>query len=100
MASLSRPIGGGKPQQIMDDRTRKFDLEYLSKELRRGGLTSWEKKEIERTIHKIINTSAPIQSLREELTLAARGGDVDRIRKIQAHIHRIRQEETNGREIS
>ena len=82
------------------DRTRKFDLEYLSKELQRGGLTSRERREIEETMYKIINTSAPLQSLREELINAARGGDVDRLRKVQAHIHRVRQEETNGREIA
>lgn len=83
----------------MTDRTRKFDLEYLA-EQRKKARTAREIEEIDRTIYKLVRTSAPIQSLREELMKAARGGDVLRMRKIQEHIHRVRQEETNGREIA
>lgn len=79
------------------DRTRKYDLEELSIMLKQNP-TAGAKREIEEIMHKVINQSAPITSLREELVKATRGGDVPRIKKIQAHIHAIRMEETNGRE--
>lgn len=82
------------------DRTRKFDLEELSKMLQEPWRSRQNKREIEETIDKLVNTSAPIRSLREELMRASRGGDIDRVKKIQAHIHAVRQEETNGREFS
>jgi hypothetical protein len=84
-------------KQLMD-RTRKFDLEQLSEMLNDPRTSPRVRREIEETIHKLVNTSAPIQSLREELINATRGGDVPRIRKIQEHIHAIRMQETNGRE--
>ena len=82
----------------MIDRTRKFDLEELSKMLKESWRSRQNIREIEETIYKLAHTSAPIQSLREELVRATKGGDIDRIRKRQAHIHAIRQGETNGRE--
>jgi hypothetical protein len=80
------------------DRTRKFDLEELSEMLKDPRRSRQSKREIEETIYKIAHTSAPIRSLREELVRATRGGDVDRIRKLQHHIQAIRHEETRGRE--
>lgn len=80
------------------DESRHYDLEELSQMLNDPHRSKQAKREIEETMYKIVHTSAPIRSLREELIKATRGGDVPRIRKIQAHIHAIRQEETNGRE--
>jgi uncharacterized coiled-coil DUF342 family protein len=80
------------------DRTRKYDLEQLSEMLKDPRTSPRARREIEETMHKIINTSAPIRSLREELVNATRGGDVLRIRKIQQHIQAIRMDETNGKE--
>jgi hypothetical protein len=79
------------------DGSRRYDLEELSKMLK-GNPTRQARREIEETIYKIAHTSAPINSLRERLIKATRGGDVIEIRKIQAHIHAIRQQETNGKE--
>jgi hypothetical protein len=43
----------------------------------------------------MLNTSVPIQSLREDLVRAMQHNDIDRVRKIQRHIHAVRQRETN-----
>ena len=80
------------------DRSRRYDLEELSKMLQDPYRSRQAKREIEETIYKLAHTSAPIRSLRERLVNATRAGDVAEIRKIQAHIHAVRQQETNGRE--
>lgn len=80
------------------DYGRKNDLEDLAKLLQRGDLSTRARAEIEETMHKIANQSAPITSLRERLIRATRAGDVGEIRKIQHHIQKVRQDETYGRE--
>lgn len=82
----------------MIDGTRKDDLEQLSAMLQNPYISHKARYEIEETMHKIINQSVPLTSLRQRLVNATRAGDVGAIRKIQAHIHAVRQQETQGQE--
>lgn len=82
----------------MIDGTRKDDLEQLSEMLQNPNISHRARYEIEETMHKLVNQSVPLTSLRERLINATRAGDVGAIRRIQAHIHAVRQQETNGHE--
>lgn len=83
----------------MTDRTRLDDLEILSKELERAN-TEHDRRDIQEAINRIMRTSVPIQSLRDDLVRATRARDHRQVKKIVAHINYIRQNETYGKEIS
>lgn len=80
----------------MTDWTRKFDLEELAS-ARRNANSQAEREHYERIADRIIRESAPIKSLREKLMLAVRANDVRAVKRIEAHIHAIRLDETNGK---
>lgn len=81
------------------DYGRKFDLELLTKEYEQAKYQH-DRDEIYEVIKKIMRSSVPINSLREDLLKAMRAGDRVAVKKITMHINRVKQDETYGREIS
>lgn len=77
------------------DAGRKFDLEEITRAIKRARTIN-EREYYERIGHRLINESAPIRSLREELIRCMRANDIPKIRRIQQHIQYIRANETNG----
>jgi hypothetical protein len=78
------------------DYGRKMDLEELALAIDRASSVG-EREHLERLAYRITHESAPIQSLRERLLLAFRARDMGTVKRIQAHIHAIKMEETYGK---
>lgn len=81
------------------DQSRLKDLEILTTERKKAN-TEWDRRDIDRTIERIMRESVPLRSLREDLVKATRAGDRVAVKKIVMHINRVRQDETYGKEIS
>lgn len=81
------------------DYGRQHDLEILTNEYEKAPYQH-DKDEILGVMKRIMRTSVPINSLREDLLKATRVGDRPAVKRIIAHIQKIRQDETYGREIS
>lgn len=75
------------------------DLEQLTKDYANAQFQH-DRDDIERSIKKIMNTSSTIAKLREDLVLATRDRDRRSVDKIIMKIHKIRQDETYGKEFS
>lgn len=78
------------------DKTRDKDLEEITQAIKEAR-TQGERDYLEKIAYRIINTSAPIRSLREDLVSAVRVGDTRSVSRITAHINKIRQDETYGK---
>jgi hypothetical protein len=79
----------------MVDNTRFDDLEEIAGALD-NAKSRFEKDRLEKLAYKIMHESAPIVSLRQELVKAFRARDIHRVKQIQGHIHRVKQDETYG----
>jgi len=77
------------------DYGRKMDLEELDKAIE-GARSIGEREYYQKIAYQIMSESAPIQSLRTELIKAFRGRDIERVKRIQEHIQRIKLEESYG----
>lgn len=76
------------------DYTRRYDLEILADGINKAR-TQKERERFQKMAYKMINVSAPIRSLREELVGAIRVGDARAVRRISQHINNVKQRETN-----
>lgn len=79
----------------MIDYGRKMDIEELMQAIK-VSTSRAEKEHFEKILYRIINQSTAIGSLRTELLQATRAKDLNKVRRLQLHIQRVRLEETRG----
>ena len=78
------------------DYGRQNDLEELANAID-GARSTQEREYYEKLVYRIMQESAPIRSLREELIKAFRARDMNRVKRIQEHIQKVRMDETYGK---
>lgn len=78
------------------DYGRKMDLEELQKAIA-GARSLREREHYEKIAFRIMNESAPVQSLRTDLISAFRAKDMHRVKAIEHHIQQIKLNESYGK---
>lgn len=77
------------------DYSRRVDLIELTQAIR-NARSHAEKEALEKVMHRIVNESTQVRSLRNELLDAIRHNDRGKVKRVQAHLHSIRLNETAG----
>ena len=72
----------------MTDKTRQGDLEYLSKVIKNPMKSSGERREAKISMHKIVNESGKVRSMREKLVKEMRAGNTDNVRDISEWVRK------------
>ena len=70
----------------MTDKTRTSDLEYLHGVIKNPYTSSGERKEAEVSLHKIVNESGLVRSMRERLVKEMRDGNTANVRDINEYV--------------